>query len=570
MAMRAATATQVCSTEWISKSWNGQPAAGNSFDSALSSDGRHVAFESEAANLVPGDSNGKNDIFVVDRFFHTVERVSVSSAGVQGNDHSLSPSMSGDGRYITFVSKSTNLDPLDTHPAYDVYLHDRQAKTTQLISIHIKPQVTTFWASAQPRISPDGRFVLFHHGEDNIVPGNANGTGDVFLRDMSTGVTELVSVSSAGLQSDGQSYGGVMSADARYVAFLSEANNWYPGNSTVVPRPCPYIRDRVSGTTLPVNPTNMLTLCGASDGLSMSVDGRFLAYTFGNCAASDLTPLWLAHVFVRDMLTGVSVPVSHSTFAIPTLPKPSLLPSGRPSISADGRFITFQSYDDDLVLNSGNTGGINVFVHDRLTGLTQCASLGPAGQWPSIPFQWYAEAFRPAISADGRHISFSCEDPSFGSGNALYNIYVRTCDWTQPAVYCAAQTNSLGCVPSISSAGSPSASVGSGFTVGVKRLISSTYGVFFYSTRRPLLAPFQGGYLCMELPIRRLALMPTGGSTSPDCTGGLQVDFNAWIASGADPSLVAGENVCIQAWSRDAGAVTTTNLSNALVFAIGP
>ncbi|HVS10511.1 MAG TPA: hypothetical protein VMS76_11600, partial [Planctomycetota bacterium] len=304
--------------------------------------------------------------------------------------------------------------------------------------------------------------------------------------------------------------------------------------------------------------------------LALSADGRYLAY-MTTCCGHDIAALWLGTIRLRDLVTGKHQTISHTVFGNHSpLHVPVFLSSKNPSISADGRFIAFESYDDELVLNSGNKGGVNVFVHDQVTGLTQVAGLGPSGQWPSIPFQFYADAFRPSISADGRNISFTCEDPSFGSGNVYYNIYVRSCDWTQPAVYCASQANSLGCTPAISYSGSPSASAGSGFTIDVKRLVSSTYGVFFYSTQRPLLAPFQGSYLCMELPIRRLALMPTGGSTSPDCTGGLQVDFNAWIASGADPSLVPGENVCIQAWSRDSGAATTTNLSNALVFAIGP
>jgi Tol biopolymer transport system component len=574
---RPAGGSQGCSTEWISKSWNGQPASNDSQSSALSADGRFVAFDSGASNLVPGDGNGKPDVFVVDRQLNTIERVSVSSTGVEGNGGSGTPAISADGRFVVFISASTNLDPLDPDPRHDTYIHDRQAKTTQLVSVHIKPPAGIFpWdGSMFPSISPDGRYVLFTHGEDNIVPGDANGVRDIFLKDMLTGSSELVSLSSSQTQADEHSYAGVMSADARYIAFVSRATNWYPGNTAPPgPKAYAYLRDRVQGTTIPVNPSNSFVLdrCGSSsEDLAFSADGRFLVYSYGWDVCLDPTSVWIASLFVRDMVTGVTQPVDHGIFSNPSPPKPLLLlQSKNPSISADGRFIAFESDADDLVLNSGNTGGINVFVHDRMTGLTHPAGLGPSGQWPSLPPQTGAEAFWPSISADGHVISFRCEDPTFGSGNAWYNIYVRTCDWSQPAVYCASQMNSLGCTPSISSSGSPSASAGSGFTIGVKRLVSSTFGLFFYSTQRPLLAPFQGSYLCMELPIWRMALQPTGGNTAVDCTGGLQVDFNAWIASGADPSLVAGENVCIQAWSRDAGAVTTTNLSNAIVFAIGP
>jgi len=576
-AARPAVGFQGCTTELISKSASGQSASAHSSDSALSADGRFVAFNSGASNLVPGDTNGKGDVFVVDRQLQTIERVSVSSAGVEGNGHSGTPAISADGRYVVFISESTNLDPLDPDPRFDAYMHDRQTKTTKLVSIHLKPPagVHPWHGSMFPSISPDGRYVLFTHGEDNIVSGDSNGSRDIFLKDMLTGYTELVSLSSSQTQADSDSLMGVMSFDTRYIAFISFATNWYPGNTKPpVSQAFAYVRDRLQGTTIPINPNNSFILdpCAGTGFLAISGDGSVIVYSYGWGGCLDKAPLWVASLFARDMLTGVTEPVDHTIFSNPSPPKYPvvLLPSKRPSVSADGRFIAFESHHDDLVLHSGNTGGINVFVHDRVTGLNHPAGLGPAGQWPSLPPQTGAEAWLPSISADGRVVSFACEDPTFGSGNAAYNIYVRTCDWTQPAVYCASQLNSLGCTPSVSFAGSPSASAGSGFTIGVKRLVSSTFGLFFYSTHRPLLASFQGSYLCMELPIRRLALMPTGGNTSPDCTGGLQMDFNAWIANGVDPSLVAGENVCIQAWSRDAGAATTTNLSNALVFAIGP
>ena len=564
-------AVQGCPVEWISKSASGQPAWGDSGTSALSSDGRFVAFVSEAANLASGNNNGYlTDIFVVDRNLQTIEQVSVSTTGVGGNDTSMEPDISGDGRFVVFVSESTNLDPLDTHPAPDIYLHDRQMQTTQLVSIHIKPPAPFFpgLGSAEPKISPDGRFVVFTHWEDNIVPGDSNGVRDVFLRDTTTGVTELVSLASNQVQGDLDSSHAEVSADGRYVAFLSEAKNWYrvmhPFSS--VHRNYVYVRDRALGKLIPVNLNAAGTLgpgwAGAS--LAMSEDGRTLVYPWGVQGM----PKWIGALVAHDLLTGSVDLIAHSIFG--TKSSQTYAAAKRPSISADGRFVVYDDPGKELVLNSQNKGCPNVYIHDRMTGLTQVAGLGPNGQWPSLPPQTCAEAFYPSISADGRVISFACEDPTFGSGNAYYNIYVRTCDWTQPAVYCAAQRNSLGCKPGISGTGSPSASAGSGFTVGVQNLISSSYGFFFYSTRKPLIAPFQGGYLCMPQPIRRMPLQATGGSTAPDCSGSFALDFNAWIATGADPMLVAGENACVQAWSRDPGSATGSNLSDAIVFAIGP
>jgi hypothetical protein len=262
-------------------------------------------------------------------------------------------------------------------------------------------------------------------------------------------------------------------------------------------------------------------------------------------------------------------PIDYSVYGNNGTPNFFLLPRN-PSISADGRFVAFESMDDELVLHSKNTLGINVFIHDRMTGLTHAAGLGPAGQWPSLPFQSGAEAFYPSISADGSTVSFSCEDPSFGSGNAFYNIYVRTCDWSRPQVYCESQPNSAGCRPMIESSGVPSASAANGFTVGVRRLMSSSWGFLFYAKGYPFLTPFEGGYLCMEPPILRMRLQPTGGNSFFDCSGSLSIDFNAWIESGIDPTLVAGENVSVQAWSRDPGSAIRINLSDAVAFVIGP
>ncbi len=570
---RLATATQGCTTQWISTPGGGVPAFGDSLNSALSTDGRFVAFDSIASNLVPGDGNAASDAFVLDRQLNTIERVSVGTGGIEGNGGSGGPDISGDGRFVVFVSASTNLDPGDTHPAWDIYLRDRVTQTTQLISAHLSPPVKPNWGGAEPRISPDGRFVAFSFGEDIIVPGDTNGWGDVFLRDMSTGLTELISVSSSGVQSNEQSATPAMSADGRYVAFRSRASNWFPGN---LPQPWSkdyvYVRDRQLGTLIPVNLNSIGKLGPGNAGnqLDLSADGRFLVYMYGFGGSVDLPSIWLSWFFVRDLFTGVTQPVDSSVFGNNAPPNPFLLSPSNPTISADGRFVVFESFDDQLVLHTGNTGGINVFIHDRLTGLTQGAGLGPNGQWPSLPPQTGAEAFFPSISPDGRSVSFSCEDPTFGSGNAFYNIYVRTCDWTQPQVYCDSQVSSLGCRPTVTFAGSPSVTTGSGFTVEVQGLVSSSSGFLFYSTGRPFLTPFQGNYLCMEPPIRRMPPQPTSGSQAPDCTGGLSVDFNAWIASGADPTLIAGENACVQAWTHDRGAATGANLSNALAFAIGP
>lgn len=535
----------------------------------LSADGRFVAFESGASNLVPGDTNGWPDVFVVDRWLQTIERVSVGTGGIQGNRGSGFADISGDGRFVVFLSASTNLDPGDAHPAWDVYRHDRQSHTTVLVSKHLAPPTTLNGGASEPKVTPDGRFVVFNYGEDIITPGDANGQLDVFLTDMLTGTTELVSLSSNQVQGDSQSASPAVSADGRFVAFLSWASNWYPGCGSW--ESFAYVRDRATATLRPLNLTaeGELDPTGYVAGtIDLSEDGRYLVYRRVWYGHEDLAPMAFDGLRVMDLVTGELELVAYSTFGNNTLlPVTKFGGSTHPVISGDGRFVAFQSGFQEFVLHPGNLGP-NIYIHDRYTGLTQPASLGPNGQWPSIQGQTYAEAMYPAISADGSTVAFTCEAPSFGSGNAWYNIYVRSCDWSAPQIYCEPQRNSFGCKSAIEFSGAPSVTAGEGFTVRARRLVSSSRGFLFYGTGYPCLMPFQGGYLCMDPPIVHVRMESTGGSASPDCTGGLSVDFNAWIASGADPRLVAGENVSLQAWSRDPVAPFGTNLTDAVTFVI--
>jgi hypothetical protein len=143
-----------------------------------------------------------------------------------------------------------------------------------------------------------------------------------------------------------------------------------------------------------------------------------------------------------------------------------------------------------------------------------------------------------------------------------------------PTVYCTPKTNSLGCASAIGSSGTPSASAGSGFVVSAMNVLNQVFGILFYSKDGPASAPFQGGFLCVGGPLVRTPIQSSGGSPQPasDCSGSFALDFNAWIASGQDPALVAGSAVWAQHWSRDPGFAPpqNTNLSDALAFAVCP
>jgi Tol biopolymer transport system component len=158
---------------------------------SISADGRYVAFHSTATNLVSGDTNALPDIFVRDRQTGTTYLLSRDSAGGEG---SAEPAISGDGRYVTFNSDATNLVSGDTNGAYDIFVRDRQTGTTTLVS-RSSAGVVGDEGSAEPAISGDGRYVAFFSSATNLVSGDTNGVSDIFVRDRQTGTTTLVSKS---------------------------------------------------------------------------------------------------------------------------------------------------------------------------------------------------------------------------------------------------------------------------------------------------------------------------------------------------------------------------------------
>ncbi len=206
---------------------------GNSFAPSLSSDGRFVAFESDATDLVRDDTNSVRDIFVRDRQTATTERVSVASDGTEANAGSFSAALSADGRFVAFESDATNLVPGDTKGARDIFVRDRQAGTTERVSV-ASDGTEADGGSGSVAISADGRFVAFDSVARNLVEGDTNGVSDVFVHDRQTGATGRVSVAADGTQANRGSRGSLLpatSADGRFIAFDSDANN-LPGSAT--------------------------------------------------------------------------------------------------------------------------------------------------------------------------------------------------------------------------------------------------------------------------------------------------------------------------------------------------
>jgi Tol biopolymer transport system component len=292
-------------TECVSVDSAGGLGNRDSLECAISADGRHVAFRSLATNLVASDANGTWDIFVHDRASGTTTRVSVDEAGDEANRSSSAPTLSADGRFVAFSSSASDLVPLDTNALADIFVHDRLSGTTTRASV-ASGGAQSDGHSLDVALSADGRHVAFASYAANLVPADTNGRGDIFVHDRVVGTTARVSLASAGLQADGESFYPALSADGRWVGYTSSATNLVIGDTNGWADV--FVHDLTSGVTERVS----LGSSGneANDGCygpSFSADGRFVA--FGS-EATNLVPAdgrsgWDA--FVRDRQTNRTV-----------------------------------------------------------------------------------------------------------------------------------------------------------------------------------------------------------------------------------------------------------------------
>ena len=248
---------------------------------SISGDGRFVVFDSSASNLVPGDTNAQSDVFVRDRQTGVTERVSVSSTGSQAFGASGCATISANGRFVAFSSEVA-LVPSDTNNSRDIYVRDRQTGTTERVSVSSTGQQVQ-GSGAESSISADGRFVAFDSTASGLVPGprGAGAVSDVYVRDRLAGTTEQVSVSSSGEPAGGttavRSTSPATSGDGRFVAFNSNAMNLVAGLNGVVDQV--FVRDRLAGTTELIS-VSSAGVPGNRDSRfpSMSADGRFVAF----------------------------------------------------------------------------------------------------------------------------------------------------------------------------------------------------------------------------------------------------------------------------------------------------
>jgi hypothetical protein len=359
-------------TELISLAYDGTQANGDSWDTSISADGRYVAFASYASNLVIGDANNKADIFVRDRDAEATELVSIASDGTQGNGDSRYPSLTPDARFVLFTSAASSLVDDDTNNLEDIFVRDRQMGTTERVNVASNGTQADD-ISYSPVISPNGRFVAFTSDADNLAGGIPNNYPKTFVRDRVTGMTEQIG---------GFMYPASISADGRYVLLNTDG-------------PPTYIYNRLTRSYELVSIPSPDWVFGSFDwsgGISTSADWRYVLFYGGFYKASGL--------FVHDRQTNASEKI---------LDAPFYIQGG--SFSQEARFVVWGPTYDIMDISG----------YDRLTHQYELISVGFDGSPANGP------SGTPSVSDEGGFVAFVSYADNLVSGdtNDAADVFLR-------------------------------------------------------------------------------------------------------------------------------------------------
>lgn len=391
----------------------------------VSADGRFCVFTSWTRKLVPGTLNIKVHVFVADRDSGAIELAAVDSSGVQANEDALRPRISGDGRFVVFETLASNLAPGDFNGKLDCYLRDRELGITERISVSSSGAGGS-GDSFRPVVSDDGRYVLFTSFAQNFAAGDDNDTADVFLRDRELGTTTLVSVALDGGVASSYSESADLTPDGRLALFRSSATDLVAGSNAGWNKMI--LRDLALGITEQVS----LTWDGAFpagdciDG-RITPDGRFVTFTSPVHTIVPNDSNQRDDIFVRDRLLATTERVNVGSDGAQDDGGAS-----RGRISDDGRFVTFSSASTRFAPSDTNDAS-DVYLRDRWRGATRQLSISTAGQ---ISARGGGEA---EICGDGGVILFSSGgdelDPRDDNGVGDVLVHVRAPGYATSAVY---------------------------------------------------------------------------------------------------------------------------------------
>jgi Tol biopolymer transport system component len=347
---------------------DGSQGNGASRFPAISADGRYVAFGSRASNLIPGDTNGREDIFLRDTQSGVTSRVNVANDGSQGGGSDFPVvELSPHARYVVFQDAG-RLVPEDTNGSADVFVRDRESGVTERVSVADDGSQAN-GDSEGGQLSADGHYVVFASSARNLVSGDTNFARDVFVRDRVAGVTTRVSVASNGSQATRDSDVAGISADGRYVLFSSDAPNLVRGDTNDAVDA--FVRDTRRNVTIRVSVTNAGRQAnhGSSWANGISGDGRYAVFSSlaSNLVIGDTNSQ--DDMFVRDRQTATTIRVSLANNGHQANSE-----SSAGEISGDGRFVIFSSFADNLVRGDTNRT-YDVFIRGPLSEVCQAPDL---------------------------------------------------------------------------------------------------------------------------------------------------------------------------------------------------
>lgn len=402
----------------------------------LSSNGRYVAYVSTIGEFT-NDTNSASDVILQDLATNQYFFISVSSAGVLGNQSSGfldSPAISADGRYVAFVSDATNLVANDRNGETDVFVRDTVTNTTTLVSVDSAGNqipANTFDSQLSPAISADGRFVAFDT-KARLSPQDTNPDNDVFVRDLVTGITTVVSLNSAGVSGNGVSSNPSLSTDGRYVAFQSLATNLDIFVRDGATNFDIFVRDRATNTTLMASVNSQgLPSNGSSSNPVISSDGRLVVFRSN---ANNLVPNdtnGVEDIFIHDLQTRTTSRISVSSDENQANGASALGFVTQSVVSNDNRYVVFQSLANNLVPGDTNNA-LDVFVRDLVAGTTTRVSVNNDGEQPLSGFTG-TTSFGGTISGDGRSVVFMSNGKNMNTqGIDTSEIYLRTVERTAP------------------------------------------------------------------------------------------------------------------------------------------
>jgi Tol biopolymer transport system component len=404
-ALQASAAWAAATTERVTLKSNGTEVNTDNEFASVSRDGRFVTFES-AGKFTTGDDGVDHDVFIRDRVAKTTRRVSVKANGqeIPGAD-SAESAISANGRYVAFASDGAFRNG-DTNGTVDIYVKDRQTGRLKRASLNkAGAQVTA--DAFEPAITGNGRFVTFQT-DGAFVPADTNGQTDIYRRDFQNGTTKRASLRSNGTEPQVDSLNGSISANGRYVAFYN--NDQQMTADTDYGFMVDYdvfVRDLSQGKTIRVSLKSNGTEADPNNNQNnqtpvISADGRFVAFSADS--AGDFVPADANNqpdVYVRNLLTNQTTRVSVKTGGAEAAGS-SGAGSQRPlAISADGQSIAFEAY---AALVAGDTNNErDVYLRDRANGTTRRISIKPNGGQVTTGAGGQQ---LPAISGDGNWVAF--------------------------------------------------------------------------------------------------------------------------------------------------------------------